>query len=116
MFAHWRKRLPPAPVLTRALWCTAGALLLALGSYWFRAEVWPNHPAAGGWSLALLPVLVVAGMLQLMQALYCWLETVPGPNWLHLLLRIGMALAQISTALLLVAVGLGSLIVMAVIL
>ena len=40
-----------------------GFLLLALLRYGFRAEVWPHHPAVGGWSLGLLLVLVVVGLL-----------------------------------------------------
>lgn len=49
-----------------------GFLLLALLRYGFRAEVWPHHPAVGGWSLGLLLVLVV-GLLQLLRALPRWL-------------------------------------------
>ena len=50
-----------------------GFLLLALLRYGFRAEVWPHHPAVGGWSLGLLLVLVVVGLLQLLRALPRWL-------------------------------------------
>ena len=105
--------LPPARELPRSLWLTGGALLLALLSYGFRAELWPGHPAAGGWSLALLPLLVVAGMLQLLNALYRWLEDLAGPGWLRLLLRAGLAVVQVGLALLLVLGVLGSLIVLA---
>lgn len=106
--------LPPAPELPRSLWLTGGALLLALLSYEFRAELWPGHPAAGSWSLALLPLLIVAGMLQLLNALYHWLEVLAGPGWLRLLLRAGLAVVQVGLALLIVVVLLGSLIAMAV--
>ena len=114
MIAHWRKHLPPAPELPGTLWLTSGALLLALLSYGFRAELWPSHPAAGGWSLALLPFLVVAGMLQLLNALYRWLEALAGPGWLRLLLRAGMAVVQVGLALLIVLGLLGSLITLAI--
>lgn len=109
----WRKYLPPAPELPRSLWLTGGALLLALLSYGFRAELWPGHPAAGGWSLALLPFLIVVGMLQLLHALYRWLEALAGPRWLRLLLRAAMAVVQVGLALLIVLVLLGSLIALA---
>lgn len=111
---RWRKHLPPAPELPRSLWFTGGALLLALLSYGFRAELWPSHPAAGGWSLALLPFLVVVGMLQLLNALYRWLEALAGPGWLRLLFRAGMAVVQVGLALLIVLVLLGSLITLAI--
>lgn len=114
MIAHWRKHLPPAPELPGTLWLTGGALLLAVLSYGYRAELWPNHPAAGDWSLALLPVLVVAGMLQLLNALYHWLEALAGPGWLRLLLRAGMAVVQVGLALLIVLLLLGSLIALAI--
>ena len=114
MIAHWRKHLPPAPELPGTLWLTSGALLLALLSYGFRAERWPSHPAAGGWSLAMLPLLVVAGLLQLLNALYRWLEALAGPGWLRLLLRAGMAVVQVGLALLVVLVLLGSLIALAI--
>ena len=107
--------LPPAPERPRSLWLTGGALLLALLSYGFRAELWPNHPAAGKCSLALLPFLVVAGMLQLLNALYRWLEALAGPGWLRLVLRAGMAVVQVGLALLIVLVLLGSLIALAII-
>ena len=105
--------MPPAPELPRSLWLTGGALLLALLSYGFRAELWPGHPAAGGWSLALLPLPVVAGLLQLLNALCCWLEDLAGPGWLRLLLRAGMAMAQVGLSLLIALVLLGSLIALA---
>ena len=114
MIAHWRKHLPPVPELPGTLWLTSGALLLALLSYGFRAELWPSHPAAGGWSLALLPFLVVAGMLQLLNALYRWLEALAGPGWLRLLLRAGMAVVQVGLALLIVLLLLVSLIALAI--
>ncbi len=106
--------LPPAPELPRSLWLTGGALLLALLSYGFRAELWPGHPAAGGWSLALLPLLVVAGILQLLHALSNWLEAFPGPGWLRLLLGAGMAVVQVGAALLLVSFLLVSLVAVSI--
>lgn len=114
VIARWRKRLPPAPELPRALWGTAGALLIALLSYGFRAEVWPNHPAAGGWSLVLLPFLAVAGVLQVLNGLYNWLAALAGPGWLRLALRVGMAAVQVGVALLLVLVLVAGLIALAV--
>lgn len=89
-------------------------MLLALLSYGFRAEVWPNHPAAGNWSLALLPFLLVAGMLQLLSAMQRWIMAVTSPGWLRLLLRAGMAVVQVGTALLIMAVLLCSLIALAI--
>ena len=114
MIAQWRKHPPPAPELPGTLWLTSGALLLALLSYGFRAELWPRHPAAGGWSVALLPFVVVAGMLQLLNALYRWLEALAGPGWLRLLLRAGMAVVQVGLALLIVLLLLVSLIALAI--
>jgi len=110
MIAHWRKHLPPAPQLPRSLWLMGSALLLALLSYWFRAELWPGHPAAGGWSLALLSLLVVACLLQLLNALRRWPATVPGPMWLHLIIRAGVVAVQACTVLLIWLVLLASLI------
>lgn len=112
MLAHWRRLLPPAPALPRSLWGTAGALLLALGSYGFRAELWPGHPAAGAWSLALLPALAVVGLLQVLHAVHRWVAAVAGPAWLRLVLRAGLAVVQVGTALLIVAAGLGSVIML----
>lgn len=66
MIAPWRKHLPLAPELPRSPWLTGGALLLALLSYGFRAELWPNHPTARGLSLGLLPIVLVVGRLQLL--------------------------------------------------
>ncbi|MET4074890.1 hypothetical protein ABIB44_002142 [Hymenobacter sp. UYCo722] len=114
MTMPWCKYLPPAPALPRALWLTGGALLLALLSYGFRAELWPGHPAAGGWSLALLPLLVVVGLLQLLGALGCWPATIAGPGWLRLLVRVGVVIVQVHVALLIGAVLLGSLIALAI--
>lgn len=116
MLSTWRKFLSPAPELPRSLWLTGGALLLALLSFGLRAEIWPNHPAAGAWSLALLPFLLVAGMLQLLSTLKDWIAAVTGPGWLRLLLRAGMSLVQVGTAVLITAVLLGGLITMAVLL
>jgi hypothetical protein len=106
--------LPPAPELPRSMWLTGGALLLALLSYGFRAELWPIHPAAGGWSLVLLPLLVVAVILQMLNVLHYWLEALFGPGWLRLLLRAGLAVAQVGLALLIGLVLLGSLIALPV--
>lgn len=113
MPVRWRRHLPLAPELPRALWGTASALLLALGSYGFRAEVWASHPAAGGWSLVLLPVLVVAGLLQLLNALYNWLAALAGPGWLRLVLRAAVAAVRLGTALLMWLVSVAALIALA---
>ena len=114
MPVRWRRHLPLAPELPRALWGTAGALLLALGSYGFRTEVWASHPAAGGWSLVLLSVLVVAGLLQLLNALYNWLVALTGPGWLRLALRAAMAVVQVGAALCVVLALVAGLIALAI--
>ena len=114
MVSRWRAHLPPAPQLPCALWGTGGALLLALLSYGFQAELWPGHPAAGGWSLALLPFLLVAGMWQLLRTLQSWIAAVASPGWLRLLLRAGMVVVQVGLALLITAVLLVGLIVLAI--
>ena len=58
----------------------------------------------------LLPLLVVVGLLQLLNALRRWLATVPGPMWLRLMLRAGVVAVQACTALLIWRVLLASLI------
>jgi hypothetical protein len=83
-------------------------------SYGFRAELWPSYPAAGDWSMALLPLLVVASILQIINVLHYWLEALFGPGWLRLLLRAGLAVAQVGLALLIGLVLLGSLIALPV--
>lgn len=88
---------------------TAGALLLVLARNGFRAEPWPNHPAVGGWSLALLPVLAIAGLPQLLRALYNWRAVLAGPDWLRLALRAAMAVVQVGAALLLVLASVAGL-------
>ena len=113
MIAHWRKHLPPASALPRSLGLTAVALLLALLSYGFRAEVWPHYPAAGGWSLVSLPFLVVGGLLQLLGAVQHWALAVTGPGWLRLVLQVGVAVVQVGTALLLWLLLLASILVLA---
>ena len=113
MLFHWLKYLPPAPELPRSLWLTGSGLLLALLSYGFRAEVWPNHPTAGGWSLAMVPIVLVVGLLQLLHTLRRWMAAIATPGWLCLVLHAGMAVVQVATALLIVLVLLGSLIVLA---
>lgn len=111
--ASWRQHLPPAPELPRSLWLTGGALLLAMLSYGFRAEVWPNYPAAGRWSLALLPLLLLAGLLQVLSCLQHWIAAVTRPGWLRPILRAGMLVVQVGTALLIVAVVAGGLLALA---
>lgn len=105
-----RQIMPLMPALPRSLWLTSGTLLLALLSYGFWAELWPGHSAAGGWSLVLLPLLVVVGLLQLLNALRRWPATVPGPMWLRLMLCAGVVAVQACTALLIWRVLLASLI------
>ena len=112
MIPHWRKRLPPAPELPRSLWLTGGALLLALLSYGFQAELWPNHPHAGRWSLALLPFLLMVGLLQGLNVLRHWPAANSGPVWWRLVFRVGVAVVQVSVALLIALVLLGGLIVL----
>ena len=113
MLVRWRKPLPPMPALPPALWGTAGALPLVLVRNGFRAGLWSNHPAAGSWSLALLPVLVSAGLPQLLNALYNWLAVLAGPHWLRLALRAAMAVVQVGAALLLVLASVVGLIAVA---
>lgn len=114
MAMYLRKYLPPAPQLPRSLWLTGGALVLALLSYGFRAEIWPGHPAAGKFSLALLPILLIVGLLQLHNILHHWPAAVPGPGWLRLIIRVGVIMVQVGTALLLWLMLLAVLIILAI--
>ena len=113
MIAPWHKYLPLASKLPRSLWLTGGALLLALLSYGFRAELWPNHPTAGGLSLGLLPIVLVVAPLQLPTTLYRWMAAIAAPGWLRLVFHAGMAVVQVAIAMLIVVVLLGSLITLA---
>ena len=113
MIAPWRKHLPLAPELPRSLWLTGGALSLALLSYGFRAELWPNHPTAGGLSLGLLPIVLVVGLLQLLNTLHRWMAAIVASGWLRLVFHAGMAVVQVAIAMLIVVVLLGSLITLA---
>ena len=112
MIPHWRKYLPPAPALPHSLWLTGSALLLALVSYGFQAELWPNHPNAGRWSLTLLSLLLMLGLLQVLNALRQWSAAIFGPVWWRLVFRVGVAVAQVGVALLIALVLLGGLIVL----
>lgn len=111
--ARWRRYLPPAPALPRSLGLTGGGLLLALLSYWFRAELWPNHPAAADFSLTLVPIGLVALIWQLVGVLLGWLAGISGPWWLRLLGRVVVVGVKAGAALLLTLLLLASLLALA---
>ncbi|WP_345050343.1 hypothetical protein [Hymenobacter glaciei] len=113
MIAHWRRYLPPAPTLPRSLWLTGSGLLLALLSYWFRAELWPNHPTAGKWSLAVLPCGMVIGVMQVMSTLQRWSAAVFSSTWLRWVIRAGATVAYVVAALVVVLILVVTLIVLA---
>ena len=87
-------------------------MLLALLSYGFRAEIWPNHPAVGKCSLLVLPSAMVAGMLQVLSSLHRWIVAATSPGWWRLLLRAAVLLVQVGMALLIMVFLLASLVVL----
>ena len=113
MPARWRKHLPPAPELPHSLWLTGGSMLLALLSYGFRAELWPNHPAVGSWSLAVLPVGFPWIFWQLVSMLLRWLADITGPWWLLLLSRVAVATIKAGAVVLATLAALAGLFVLA---
>ena len=86
--------LPAWPVVPPRLWLTAGAAGLACCSLAFEQELWPRHPGAWGWSVAVLVASVLVGMFQVDHLLWRWAGAYPGPRWIRFLLKLGLALLK----------------------
>ena len=91
----------PGPELTPLLLGTGVAIVLVLLNLLVVEELWPHYPHAPWWSVVLLGLLLLAGGLQAVAALWGWPAQYLGPRWMRWLIRAASAAVGLGIAALL---------------